>query len=91
MCTDMQHGCLVICLLTVPLKEIIYIYIYGVYGDVLIIYPKPYSTYLRGPLPSSGGSIARSGVLSFCVEYGLSVPMLAASLNLIPYTQNPEP
>ena len=23
---------------------------YGVYGDLIIIYPKPYSTYLRGTI-----------------------------------------
>ena len=30
----------------VPLKEIEY----GVYGDLTIIYPKPYSIYLRGSI-----------------------------------------
>ena len=30
----------------VPLKEIEY----GVYGDPMLMYPKPYSIYLRGPI-----------------------------------------
>ena len=33
----------------VPLKQIEY----GVYGDLIIIYPKPYSIYLRGTICQS--------------------------------------
>ena len=32
--------------LIVPLKQIDY----GVYGDLILIYPKPYSIYLRGTI-----------------------------------------
>ena len=34
----------------VPLRYIEY----GVYGDLIIRYPKPYSIYLRGTMRSSG-------------------------------------
>ena len=40
----------------IPLKLIEY----GVYGDLIIMYPKPYSIYLRGTiLLYSFGSVAR--------------------------------
>ena len=41
-----------------------YIYIY-IYGDLVIIYPKPYSIYLRGtkgtPRPPAFGDVEASG------------------------------
>ena len=43
----LPHECRAVDRVIVPLKWIEY----GVYGDLIRIYPKPYSIYLKGPLP----------------------------------------
>ena len=46
----------------VPLKQIEY----GVYGDFIIIYPKPYSIYLRGTI-----ELQSTALQSFCLKSNL--------------------
>ena len=40
---------------------------YGVYGNLILIYPKPYSIYLRGTI-SVQGPLARQGGFAFTFQ-----------------------